>query len=152
MFSANGGGLKELERRVCWRTSSTQASPSGLIEICLERGLGPARPSGVELESCECPATVFAGEWSPKEWLDDADRRRRPVDAVGGDVKELSVPVVTDLGTIADASDALDPRRTLWTVSDEGGRALKAEGGRDGVARPDVWYDNVAGVSMVPGE
>lgn len=95
---------------------------------------------------------MFAGEWSPNERLDDMDRRRRPVDAVGGDVKALNVPVVTDLGTIDEASDALDPRRFLWTVKDEGGRALRAEGGRDGVARPDVWYANVAGVSMAPGE
>jgi hypothetical protein len=46
--NGKGGGLTELDRRVCWRTSSTQASPSGLIEICRERGLGPARPRGVD--------------------------------------------------------------------------------------------------------
>lgn len=69
IFNGNGGGLTELERRVCWRTSSTQASPSGLIEICRERGLGPARPRGVACES-EWPEVVFAGEcaWtSPTE-------------------------------------------------------------------------------------
>jgi hypothetical protein len=46
-FSAKGGGFTELDLRVCCRTSSTQASPSGLMEICRERGLGPARPRGV---------------------------------------------------------------------------------------------------------
>lgn len=50
-LSPNGGGLKEVERRVFWRTFSTHASPSGLMEIWRERGLGPARPSGAEFSS-----------------------------------------------------------------------------------------------------
>lgn len=66
------------------------------------------------------------------------DRRRRPVGPVGGEVKGFSVPVVTERGIIAEASDALDPRRTLRTASEDGGRALRTEGGRDGVARPEV--------------
>lgn len=82
---------------------------------------------------------VFAGECaSPTEWFDDMERRRPPVDTAGGEVKELSAPVVTERGVIPDASEALELRRALRTVSDEGGRALRTEGGREGVARPDV--------------
>lgn len=69
MLSANWGGFKELERRVFWRTSATQASPSGLMDSYRARGLGPAKPSGVERESLAIEAVaVLPGEWvSPIE-------------------------------------------------------------------------------------
>lgn len=65
-------------------------------------------------------------------------------------MKELMWPVVT--ARVPMMSEAVEPRRFLWTVIEEGGRALRAEGGREGVARPEVRYVEVAGVSSVPGE
>lgn len=81
--------------------------------------------------------------------MEETDRRRRLEDADGGDVNDANALVVTDL--VPTASEALDPRRTLRTLRDEAGRALMTDGGRDGVARPDVIYDGGAGVSIDPG-
>lgn len=59
MLSANWGEFWELERRVFWRTSATQASPSGLMDSYRARGLGPAKPSGVERDSLAMEAAAM---------------------------------------------------------------------------------------------
>jgi hypothetical protein len=117
MLNANWGGLWELERRVFWRTSATQASPSGLIDSYRARGLGPANPSGVERDSLAVEVVpVLLGEWaSPTEWPEDTERRLpveegRGATVGGGEVKEERWPVVTALVPIT--SDAVEARRS----------------------------------------
>lgn len=68
----------------------------------------------------------------------------------GGEVKELRWPVVT--ARVPMMSDAVEPRRFLWTVKEEGGRALRTDGGREGVARPEVMYADATGGKSMPGE
>jgi hypothetical protein len=68
----------------------------------------------------------------------------------GGEVKAWRWPVVT--ARVPMMSDAFEPRRFLWTVREEGGRALRTEGGREGVTQPEVVYAEATGGKRVPGE
>ena len=66
-------------------------------------------------------------------------------------MRELRVPVLAERG--ATASDALESRLFLRTVSEDDGRLLSTDEGRDGVTRPEALYgDPVEGVRRVLGD
>lgn len=153
-----GTGLKEELRRAWPRTSSTHASLSGLIDTRLDRGLGPARPKGVE--RALPAAMVVAGEctdgpcWAslaidlaPAELLEETESRRADTEDLGEYDAFVGSPKLA--ARVSVASDTLDARRVLRTASEEEGRLLRTDRGRSGGLRPLF----AVGVSMlVPGD
>lgn len=78
-------------------TPSTQASLSGLIDIRLERGVGPARPKGVEcLEEPvygECPFAPSPATEKLTEFIDATDKRREDGSDSDGVCSFVSSPI-----------------------------------------------------------
>ena len=131
-------GFSDELLRALPRTSSTHASLSGLMETCLDRGFGPARPRGVELfkEGMDVEGVndlwnaSLADDAAPTEVLDETESRRWEKPENGeNDVSNASPPLVALISPISDTFEGL---LFLRTETDDAGRELITDGGRGG--------------------
>ena len=112
------------------------------METCLERGVGPASPRGTAGEPWRASLTE---DVAPKEAFEDTESRLRETDDMGEYDRFKASPALAALKSVT--SETLDGRRFLRTSSDDAGRLLMTDRGREGVVRPLP-----LGLYLFPGE